>query len=420
MTQTQQITRRVESQPPANAMDGFQASAGDVAGLAIHVGAAAAVAREEAELKAAIVLARSNPRNELAAFEKIMKACTRPTFADDAAYKYPRGGQEVRGPSVYLAREMARIWGNIRSGIRIVSADREFVHVKGYCHDLESNAYKESESKFRALVQRKDRESGETRWITPDERDLRELVNKHGAICERNAILQTLPADYVEDALVQAEKTLIAFKRRELDENRGDVVKRLVLTYSDISVSADMLAQYLGHPLEQINAEELASLRAIYKSIRDGQAKREEFFGAVKPASTPPGMSAADALANKIKQQQQQQTPPDDATKAKLAEIEKKRETVKEANTPREEGASIENGTGQGPDTEAAGTLGSPSTNEAGGTSGSAPRSRQPGEDDDEPAPAPEKPKGIGDANAQPPAGALYDDTTKRGKPRTK
>ena len=280
-------------------MNGFQGSAADVGALVHHAGVAGAVSREEAEIKAAIVLARSNPRNEMRAFERLMNACKRPTFADNATYAYPRGGQTISGPSVYLAREMARVWGNIRSGFRVVSMDREYVHVKGYCHDIETNSYKEVEAKFRAMVQRKDRQTRETRWVTPDERDLRELINKHGALCERNAILQTMPSDFIDDALAAATNTLNQAAANELKSNPADAVKRMVLSFSDMGVSAEMLVGYLGHPLDAISPDELAKLRQVFASIKDGNSRREDHFDASGPKDAAPGQSKADALAAK-------------------------------------------------------------------------------------------------------------------------
>src|SRR5690606_32675204 len=95
-----------------------------------EAGAASAVAREEAEMKSAIFLARQFPRDEAAAYTKIIKSCRRPTFAEGAMYRFPRGGQQVEGPSVQLAREIARCWGNIRYGLRIVSVDAEMIHIR--------------------------------------------------------------------------------------------------------------------------------------------------------------------------------------------------------------------------------------------------------------------------------------------------
>src|SRR5690606_14405160 len=168
-----------------------------------EVGAVAATAREEAEIKAAIVLARRFPRDEIAAYTGSSEACKRPSFAEGAMYSFPRGNQIVTGPSVQLAREIARCWGNIRFGLRVVSMDDQMVHIRGYAYDAETNAYVEAEDKFSKLIFRRGRG-----WVQPDERELRELVNRRGAILVRNCILQVVPSDVVEDAQRVVQETL--------------------------------------------------------------------------------------------------------------------------------------------------------------------------------------------------------------------
>lgn len=235
-------------------------------------------AREEAEMKAAIVLAKKFPRDEAGAYTRIMHSCDRPSFAEGANYAFPRGGQVVTGPSVDLARELARIWGNIRYGLRFVTEDDERVHIKGYAYDLESNTYVESEDKFAKRVQRRNKVTRQAEWVKPDERDLRELVNKRGAICVRNAILQLLPSDIVMDAMARCRDTVQKAAKGEIQRDREAATRRLALAYHDIGVNSEMIAGYLRHPVELITNEEIADLRAIYKSIRDGNSRREEYF----------------------------------------------------------------------------------------------------------------------------------------------
>lgn len=239
-------------------------------------GAAAAVAREEAEMKSAIFLARQFPRDDAAAYTRIIKSCRRAGFAEGALYRFPRGGQQVEGPSVQLAREIARCWGNIRYGLRIVSVDAEMVHIRGYAHDLESNAYVEHEDKFARLVQR--RRGSRTEWVPPDERDLRELINRRGAILVRNAILQVVPSDVVENAIREVHSTLKRAAQGEIEQSREDAIRRLAVAFDAIGVSTEALEQYLGHPLDAISADEIADLRGVYKSIIDGNSRREDHF----------------------------------------------------------------------------------------------------------------------------------------------
>jgi len=56
-----------------------------------EVGAVAATAREEAEIKAAIVLARRFPRDENAAYTRIIKACKRPSLCRGGHVQLPAG-----------------------------------------------------------------------------------------------------------------------------------------------------------------------------------------------------------------------------------------------------------------------------------------------------------------------------------------
>lgn len=259
-----------------------------------EAGTLANVAREESELKAAIFLARNFPRDEAKAHAKLVRSCERPNFATGAQYSFPRGGTEVKGPSIDLAREAARCWGNIRYGLRLVTLDEESVHIKGYALDLETNSYVEMEDKFARLIQRKGKG-----WVKPDERDLRELINRRGAICVRNAILQLLPPDAIEAACKQADETMRKAARGDLEGHRDDTVKALVVSFDRMGVSTEMLVKFLGHELRLITAEELTRLRTIYKSLADGNSKPSEYFD-YGDAAAEPSPKTAD-LNDKLK-----------------------------------------------------------------------------------------------------------------------
>jgi hypothetical protein len=249
-----------------------------VQGIAETAGELAAVTREQTEIQSAIVAAKRFPRNEQSAFVRAVNSFTRLTMAEGATYNFPRGGKTVEGPSVDCARELARVWGNIRYGLRVVSQSSERMHIKAYALDLETNTYVEAEDEFSKLIQRRDKYSGETKWIQPDERDLRELMNRRGAIAIRNCILQVLPSDLVDDVLKTAKHTLQRDATSALEKNRDDIVKQLVVMFDRQGVSVPMLESYLGHKLDVVTADEVAGLKQILQSIRDGVAKRDEFF----------------------------------------------------------------------------------------------------------------------------------------------
>lgn len=238
-----------------------------------EAGAGTMVARATEETRDMILAAKRWPRDESAVFVRAMRACDRLGFAERAEYRFPRGGKDVTGASVYLARELARVWGNLRVGFEIVSMDEQWIHVRGFAVDLEANVTFEAHDKFRRLIQRK--VGGATKWVEPDERDATELVNRHGAKAMRNAILQVIPSDLVDDALTRCAKTV---EKGPSNESREERVKRLVLAFDGVGVTTAMLEAKLGHPLGQVTSTEIVELRGIFTSIKDGNTRREEHF----------------------------------------------------------------------------------------------------------------------------------------------
>jgi len=80
--------------------------------------------RAIAETQAAMVIAKKFPRDQIAAMDRILTACTRPTLAEGALYSYSKGGSEVSGPSIRLAEAIAQSWGNVHFGISEAEADK--------------------------------------------------------------------------------------------------------------------------------------------------------------------------------------------------------------------------------------------------------------------------------------------------------
>lgn len=254
----------------------------------------ASAAEKQFEIQSAITIAKRFPRNEDQAFARLMKAADRTSFAEDAAYNFPRGGTAVEGPSVNLAREAARVWGNIRYGQVVLADDEDDRQIGGWAWDLESNVKVTAEDAFAKLIQRKTKGgNGGTSWIKPDERDLRELTNRRGAILVRNCILQLLPKDLIEDALVRCKATLKKGAETDPDGAR----KKLILAFSQLNISPDMLEQRLGHPLAASSPAEIAELRTIYKSIADGNSTWSEYLAPQKPATEKGTVTVEDVKA---------------------------------------------------------------------------------------------------------------------------
>lgn len=246
----------------------------------------AAAAEKQFEIQSAIVIAKKFPRNEDVAFEKLMKASKRTSFAEDAAYSFPRGSSQVEGPSINLAREAARVWGNVRFGLDIMRDDVEDRQIRAWAWDMETNVRVSAEDDFKKLIFRKGKKQGDPgRWIVPDERDLRELTNRRGAILIRGCLLQILPKDLIEDAMNRCKETLRAGAAADPESAR----KRLIMAFSEINVTPEMLESALGHKISECSPAEIAELRKIYKSVADGNSTWKEYSEPKEPESSNAG-----------------------------------------------------------------------------------------------------------------------------------
>lgn len=277
------------SRPSVTNVDGTTALAIAASGPSASMMAVAA--REEATMRAALVVAANRPRNVELAKNEIMTACQDPGLAEKGTYLFPRGTTEISGPSATLAREIARAYGNIHYGMRWVESTDEEVHLAAFATDLESGATTVMEDRFKKLVQRKDRQSGKTMWVQPDERDLRELVNRRSAILERNCILKLIPYTTVQAATLACLETRRAAFGSAKPEERKRMANKMVSAFQDVGVSLEQIAAWAGldksRLIVALSAEQFADLRAIYASIREGNSRPDEYFDA-SPATPQP------------------------------------------------------------------------------------------------------------------------------------
>ena len=282
----------------------------------------AAVARETSAIQSAFAIAKRFPRKMDSVYSKVIDACKNKKFAANATYRFPRGGRSIQGPTAPFAREMKRMFGNIWSGVVITYDGPEMRKIKGYAWDLESNTYSEVEDEFKKLIQRKDPKTDRTEWVTPDERDLRELTNRRAALVIRNCLLELFPDYLIEEAQEECEKTRVA----EAERDPQALAKTLIRSFGDLRVGGDMLTGFLGHDISSASPQELTVLREIYKSIADGNSRWSDYEKA-KTQSESKGSNPIEDLNKML-----------NATKKPKAEAPKAPEPPKEpAPAPKEQ-----------------------------------------------------------------------------------
>jgi len=259
-------------------------------------GSLATLGREQSGIQAGLVIAKRFPRDETRAAASILNTCRRAGFAERARYSFPRGGSTVEGPSIVLAREMAIRWGNVRHGFTVTEWTPDRVTVEGWAVDLETNTWATSSATFARRVQRKNKQTRQTEWVKPDERDERELVNRHGATAQRNAILQVIPRDIVDDAMTQVRKTLVDAEAGHLKSDPARARRLLLSALMDLGVTPDQVDAYLGRPLDQATAEQMADLKGVGQAIAEGQVTRDEVFPPTQREGSPQAARPTDPL----------------------------------------------------------------------------------------------------------------------------
>lgn len=225
-------------------------------------------ARAIAEVQAALVVARMNPRNEQRSMDRIINACSRPTLANTATYAYARGGTSITGPSIRLAEALAQGWGNIQYGIRELSQTNGVSTVQAFAWDVETNTRREVV--FQVALKRDTRKGS---YKLTDGRDIYELVANQGARRLRACILSVIPGDVVEAALAQCALT----QKAHVDIS-AESLKSLADAFAEFGVSKSQIEKRIQRRLDAIMPAQYISLRNIYRSIRDGMSRPEEWF----------------------------------------------------------------------------------------------------------------------------------------------
>ena len=276
--------------------------------LRSNAGIAAAAETAKQLVQARFLVARHSPRNEEDARDRILRACRRPTFAAVALYAKPIGGTTVKGPSVRLADELAKAYGNIDVRCDVIHEDDETRHVQVTACDLESNLTRSQTVVVRKTVERKSPRDGQevlssrtnsagkvTYLIRANDDDL--LVKEAALVAKarRGLQLQLIPADLVDEAQEVARQTIASGAKSDPDAE----CKRILDAFAELGVRPSSLERIIGHPVAQASPADILTLREVYTSIRDGEARIEDYIEQADQPAQPtadPNAKARDAL----------------------------------------------------------------------------------------------------------------------------
>lgn len=257
----------------------------DNSGALVAQNDAAAVARAIQEIQAALVIAQRFPRDEVKVKARILEACKRKELAEVSEYEYSRGGTRITGPTIDLLRAIANRWGNMRFGWEEKVREEGRSSIRCFAWDLQTNGQAE-----RTFMVRHWRDTQGGGYELKDERDIYEAMANQAARRVRACLEEVIDSDIVSAAIDQCRLTLRSGEKVPL----ADRAVQMVAAFSEFGVTQAMIETRIGNKLDAVSENQLASLRRVFKSIKDGVGKREDYF---KPETAKPefegGKSAA-------------------------------------------------------------------------------------------------------------------------------
>lgn len=254
--------------------------------------------RAIAEVQAAMVIAKRFPRDPIAAMDRILNACTRPSLADGALYSYAKGGSDVTGPSIRLAEVAAQAWGNMEFGIRELEQRLGESTVEAFAWDIETNT-----RQVKVFQVPHTRYTRKGTYKLEDPRDIYELVANQGARRLRACILGVIPGDVIETAVRQCEQTLNA----SVDVT-AEGLHKLLVAFEPFGVTKTQIEKRIQCRIEAIRPAQVVQLKKVYASLRDNMSNPVDWFEP-EATETTDKPSLKDKVASKIAPKDESKEP---------------------------------------------------------------------------------------------------------------
>jgi hypothetical protein len=194
----------------------------------------------------------------------------------DWFYRFPvkkkEGGQDwIEGPSIKLANDVARIFGNNVNEVREIDVGDAWVFYARFT-DIETGFSME-----RAYRQRKSQTSMRTRDVDR-QLDIAYQIGQSKAI--RNVICNALQI-YADYAFEQAQNSLVDKIGKNLEGWRKRVLERL----AEMPIDITRVERAIGRSAKDWLAPNIAQIVAIVKSISDGMTTVDEAFPVIEATS---------------------------------------------------------------------------------------------------------------------------------------
>ena len=258
---------------------------------------------EKASIDIQVATAKKYPRNIRRAVENSMAIVTMDTeTAKTCNYSLPRGGKNISGPSVHLARIIAQNWQNLRIESKVVQETDTKIISEAICFDLETN-YAVKVTVRKNILQNEYKNGQPTgRKVKMNDDMITVTGNATNAIAFRNAVFAVIPLA-VTDKVYNAAKNMITgdlSTEEKLIKRRSEALKHFYDTYG---VTEDQILEVLGlNSINQIKQDEIVQLVGLTQAIKDGDTTVKETFMNTKKADKDKANAKTNELVNKLKE----------------------------------------------------------------------------------------------------------------------
>jgi hypothetical protein len=228
--------------------------------------------RAVAEVAAAVRVAQDNPRSEALARQNMLETCGRLAVANRAFYEVPNRGA---GPSIHLARELARVWGNLDYGVRELSRDDDAgtSEMQVWAWDQQTNA-RSTRSFIAPHIRMVGKGAAKKRELLTDIGDIYLSNQNVGARAVRECIFAVLPGWFVDEAVTRCRETVKKGDGLPLDER----IANAVAGFASLHITVGQLEAHLDSKRTTWRADDLARLARIYSSITVDGISADEYF----------------------------------------------------------------------------------------------------------------------------------------------
>lgn len=224
---------------------------------------------ERANVDVQVATAKQYPRNVQRAIDNSIAIATMDEeTAQMCGYALPRGGKPITGPSVHLAKIIASNWGNLRTEAKVVQITDKQVISRGTCWDLENNVASAFEVR-RSIVGKYGRFTDDMITVTG---------NAANSIAYRNAVFSVIPKAVTEKVYTATQRKMTGdlTDEEKLISARTKAIKFLENEYG---IKEDEVVKICGkQTVNQIRAEEIALLRGVCNSLKDGDTTVDELM----------------------------------------------------------------------------------------------------------------------------------------------